>query len=381
MVPTTTDVLVVGAGPVGLATAASLARQGIDVTVVDQQQEGANTSRAAVVHPRTLEALDEIGVTERLSRLAIHAQGFTIRDRDRVLVPLRFDNLPSRYGHMLMVSQAVTEQVLLERLTELGGKVLRPHTVTGLRQDGDAVTVTLGGGEQIRARYVVGADGMHSAVRELAGVGFGTDHGGESFALADVRLSGSLPATEVVLFFSTGGMLVSAPLPDGSFRLVARVDDPPEHPSAGYVQALLDARGPAEHPVTVHEVIWGSRFRVHHRVADRFRAGRVLLAGDAAHVHSPAGGQGMNLGLRDAIALGAALGEVLGGAPESRLADYANTQRPKAQEVVHFASRLTRLATAGRRVRPLRNAVLRTLARIPTFRYRLAKRLAGLADR
>ena len=381
MVPSRTDVLIVGAGPVGLATAARLATLGVQVTVLDKQAVGANTSRAAVVHPRTLEALDEIGVTERLSALAIRSTEFTIRDRDRVLVPLRFDRMPSRYRHMLMVPQSTTERVLLDRLIELGGSVLRPHTVTALEQDGDGVTVTLDGGERIRAGYVVGADGMHSAVRELAGIGFGADHGGESFTLADIRIDGGLPAAEVILYFSTSGMLVAAPLPDGSFRIVAGVDDAPEQPSAGYVEELLRARGPARVPVTVKEVVWGSRFRVHHRVAESFRAGRVLLAGDAAHVHSPAGGQGMNLGLRDAIALGTALGSVLHGGPESELDGYAGTQRPIAKEVVRFAGLLTRLATVGPRVRPLRNLMLRTLARIPAFRFTLAKRLSGLADR
>jgi 2-polyprenyl-6-methoxyphenol hydroxylase-like FAD-dependent oxidoreductase len=364
-----------------LAVAARLSALGVAVTVVDKQAAGANTSRAAVVHPRTLEALEEIGVTERLAALAIHSTRFTIRDRDRVLMPLRFDAMPSRYRYLLMVPQSVTEQVLLDRLVELGGSVLRPHTVTGLEQDADGVTVTLDGGDRIRARYVVGADGMHSAVRELAGIGFGADHGGESFTLADIRIDGGLPDAEVILFFSTSGMVVSAPLPDGSFRIVASVDDAPEQPSAGYVQELLRVRGPERVPVTVKEVVWGSRFRVHHRVADTFRAGRVLLAGDAAHVHSPAGGQGMNLGLRDAIALGTALGSVLRGGPDGALDEYARTQRPLAKDVVRFAGRLTRLATAGPRVRLLRNLLLRALARIPALRTALAKRLSGLADR
>ncbi|UJW32856.1 FAD-dependent oxidoreductase [Saccharothrix sp. AJ9571] len=382
MIPRETTVLVVGAGPVGLAVAASLAQQGVEVTVVDQQAEGANTSRAAVVHPRTMEALDRLGVADRLAGLSLRAGRFTIRDRDRVLVPLEFDKVPSPYRTLFMVPQPTTERVLLDRFVELGGRVLRPHRLTALEQDADGVVATIDDRHRIGARYVIGADGMKSAVRTMAGIGFGKDSAGESFTLADVRLhDGGLPGEEVVLFFSGAGMVVSAPLPDGSFRIVAEVEDPPEHPDLAFVQDLLDRRGPAAGTTRIAEVIWGSRFRVHHRVADRYRAGRVLLAGDAAHVHSPAGGQGMNLGLRDAVALGEALGAVVQGGPESLLDEYAATQRPKAEEVVKFAGRLTRLATASPMLRPVRNAALSALAKVPAFRVMLTKRLAGVADR
>jgi 2-polyprenyl-6-methoxyphenol hydroxylase-like FAD-dependent oxidoreductase len=159
------------------------------------------------------------------------------------------------------------------------------------------------------------------------------------------------------------------------------VDDPPAEPDASYVQDLLDARGPARTSITVDRVVWGSRFRVHHRVADTFRAGPVLLAGDAGHVHSPAGGQGMNLGIQDGIALGQALVEVLAGGPDTILDRYAATRRPVAAQVVRFANILTRLATAPPALRPVRNAALRTAARFPAFRRRLAWRLSGLVYR
>jgi 2-polyprenyl-6-methoxyphenol hydroxylase-like FAD-dependent oxidoreductase len=382
MLPTiTTDVLVVGAGPVGLALGASLAAGGVDVTVVDRQAEGANTSRAAVVHARTLEVLDDIEVGQRLAALGLHAGRFTIRDHARVLVPVRFDDLPTRYPYALMVSQAVTESVLLDRLTELGGEVLRPHAVTDLVQDADGVTVVLDRNRRVRARYVVGADGMQSTVRGLAGIDFAGDDAIESFILADVRASGDLPADEVVLFFSPDGLLVSAPLPDDVLRLVAPVADAPERPDVDDVQRLLDTRGTAPGATKVLDVLWGSRFRIHHRVAERFRAGRVLLAGDAAHVHSPAGGQGMNVGIQDAMALGAALAGVLAGAPDDRLDAYARQRRRVAEEVVELAHRLTRLATVGRRLRPPRNAALGVLARIPRVRRDLAWRLSGLVYR
>jgi 2-polyprenyl-6-methoxyphenol hydroxylase-like FAD-dependent oxidoreductase len=380
--PDRTEVLVVGAGPVGLAVAASLARHGHDVAVIDRQVTGANTSRAAVVHARTLEMLERIGVSERLAGLGIRAQEFSIRDGDRELVPVRFDRLPTEYPYTLMVPQNVTEQVLLDRLEELGGSVHRPYVATGVSQTADGAEVTLAGGESIKAQYVVAADGMNSTIRDLAGLGYnGNDTLSLSFTLADVRVEGGLPADKVLLFFSTTGMLVVAPLPDGSLRLVAEVDDAPEQPDVAFAQRLLDTRGPHRSKVRVTEVVWGSRFRIHERVADEYRAGRVLLAGDAAHTHSPAGGQGMNLGLRDAVTLGDALSAALREGREDKLDEYASASRAEAMHVVALAHRLTRLATAPPAIRPLRNAALRLLARVPAFRRGLAEELSAIGHR
>jgi 2-polyprenyl-6-methoxyphenol hydroxylase-like FAD-dependent oxidoreductase len=381
MLPATTDVLIVGAGPAGLTLAVGLAQQGRHVTVVDQLAAGDHTSRAAVVHARTLEVLQPYGVADRLAGQGIKASRFTIRDRDRILVPVRFDDLPTAYPYTLLVSQAVTEAVLLQRLTELGGQVLRPHTVTSLEQDDTGVTAIFSGGERIRAAYVAGADGMHSTVREQAGIGFTGGTYEESFTLADVRVSGGVPADEVILYFSPAGLVVVAPLPGDVHRIVATVKDAPHQPDIAFVQHLLDTRGPAAQPATVHEVVWGSRFRLHHRVADSYRAGRILLAGDAAHVHSPAGGQGMNAGITDAVALAEGLGAVLDGASPDLLDTYTATRRPVAQQVVSLADRLTRLATIDRRLRPVRNLALGLLARSPAFRRQLARRLSGLVYR
>jgi 2-polyprenyl-6-methoxyphenol hydroxylase-like FAD-dependent oxidoreductase len=223
---------------------------------------------------------------------------------------------------------------------------------------------------------------MSSTIRDLAGLGSnGNGALPLSFTLADVRVEGGLPPDEVLLFFSAPGMLVVAPLPDGSFRLVAEVDDAPEQPDVAYAQRLLDTRGPRRTTVKVIEVMWGSRFRIHERVADQYRAGRVLLAGDAAHTHSPAGGQGMNLGLRDAVTLGDALSVALRDGREDKLDEYATGSRAEALRVVALAHRLTRLATAPRAVRPLRNVALRLLALVPAFRRGLAEQLSATGHR
>lgn len=180
-------------------------------------------------------------------------------------------------------------QLLLQRLREMGGDVHRPYAVTNLLQDTEGVTVTVGADGQeprrVRARYVVGADGMHSTVRECAGIGFTGDAYEHAFVLANVRMSWPLREDEVMLFFSPQGLVVT-PLPGGRHRIVATVDEAPEHPDIADVQHLLDERGPVSAAARVEEIVWSSRFRVHHRMADRYRAGRILIAGDAAHVHS-----------------------------------------------------------------------------------------------
>jgi 2-polyprenyl-6-methoxyphenol hydroxylase-like FAD-dependent oxidoreductase len=374
-----TDVLIVGAGPTGLALAASLLLKGVDVMLVDRQAAGANTSRAAAVNARTLEVLEGIDVTRRLIKEGVEAPLFTIRDGARVLLPIDFRGLATDYPFTLLVPQSTTERLLLERVRELGGDVTRPKVLTALAQDDSGVTATFADGDAVRARYVVGADGMHSTVREQTGIGFSGGAYEHSFVLADVRLVGDAPTDEVRLFWAGEGLTVVAPLPDGSFRVVAPVDEAPEEPSTAFVQRLLDERGPGG--ITVTDVVWSSRFRIHHRVADAYRSGRVLLAGDAAHVHSPAGGQGMNLGIQDAVALADALSAVLTGGPAALLDDYAAARRPIAKQVIELTDRLTKLATMPRALRPLRNTVIGIVGRVPAARRALAARLSGLVYR
>jgi 2-polyprenyl-6-methoxyphenol hydroxylase-like FAD-dependent oxidoreductase len=376
-----TEVIVVGAGPTGLAAAAALKARGVDVAVLDRQAAGANTSRAAVIHARTLETLEEIGVADRLVARGMRASRFTIRDRDRILVPVQFERLPTRYPYALMISQAETEAILRQRLAELGGEIAWGCSIEHLRQTDACVHVTTDDGRVIHGRYLIGADGVHSAVRRLCGIEFDGAAYDDSFVLADVRLTGALPDDEVILYFSPAGLVVVAPLPGGMHRIVATTESAPEAPDVAYVQALLDARGPQRDRVQVQQVVWGSRFRVHHRLAHSYVSGRVLLAGDAAHVHSPAGGQGMNLGIQDGIELADAVSVALQSGDGEALKRYESRRRPIAGDVIAIADRLTRLATVPRAMRPVRNLLLRTIARAPALRRRLAWRLSGLAYR
>lgn len=386
MVPDQTDILIVGAGPTGLALAVALQKAEVDHVLIDTLEAGRNTSRAAVVHPHTLEMLDTIGAAGSLSAKAIALTNFTVRDRDRPLLQMSFATLPSTFRHMLMVPQSTTEAVLEARLNELGGKVNRGVTAQGIVIDerGAIVRVNIGDGEQdIRARYIVGADGMHSTIREAADIPFRGSAYSESFVLADVRMDWALGAEEVSFFFSPAGLVVVAPLPGGSYRIVATLDDAPERPSVADIQQLLDARGPVGQPARVTHILWSSRFRVQHRLVDRYRSGPILLMGDAAHVHSPAGGQGMNTGLIDAVVLGQALARVMrDGEPDSVLDDYARTRRPAARQVLTLASRLTVVATLRAwPARWLRNLVVRSLDHWPPFKRALGMGLSGLARR
>jgi len=380
------EVVVVGAGPTGLTLGCALRQAGIDVLVVDGAAEGANSSRAAVVHARTLEVLEQLDVTPRLLAEGCVVPVFTVRTGRRVLARIDFGGLPTPYPFTLMLPQSRTEALLSGRLTELGGQVHRRCSVTAVRAGADGAEVSMTGpdgqSQQVRARYVVGADGMHSTVRGAAGIGFTGGRYPQSFVLADVRLDWSLPSDEVQLFLAPAGLAVVAPLPGGHHRVVATADTAPDHADQPYLQTLLDHRGPGR--AQVREVVWYSRFRVHHRVANTYRVGPLLLAGDAAHVHSPAGGQGMNTGIQDAADLGVTLVQILRDrAAPTTLDSYSRRRRPVAQRIVTLTDRATRAATLSSPIaRTARDAALTLAGRLPPIQQRLARQLAELpADR
>jgi 2-polyprenyl-6-methoxyphenol hydroxylase-like FAD-dependent oxidoreductase len=383
--PSTTDILIAGAGPTGLALAAELTRRGVNPLIIDRQPAGANTSRACVVHARTLEVLEPPGVSRDLLAQGVKVPIFRVRDGDRSLITIDFAQIASPYPFTLMIPQDRVERVLLSRLEELGSNVLRPCELVGCSTSEASVVAQVrsdGATKTIKARWLIGCDGMHSTVRQQSGVSFVGAAYEQRFVLADVYMDWPLSRKEVTLFYSGDGLLVVAPLPDERFRIVAAVDDAPELPSSDYVQSVLDRRGPRVKPGRIHDVVWSSRFHIHHRVAQMLRKGQILLCGDAAHVHSPAGGQGMNIGIQDGVSLAQALAATLKDGNEAGLDAWASERYKVATDVVALTDRMTRMATMKSRAgQTLRNIAVAFLGHLPPVRAALAKTLAELDAR
>jgi 2-polyprenyl-6-methoxyphenol hydroxylase-like FAD-dependent oxidoreductase len=377
--PDRTDVAIVGAGPTGLLTALALSQRGIHTTVVERLPVRDPVAKAAALHSRTLEVLEPLGLTEELVARGRVVDRFVVRSGDRCLALIPFGRLPTRYPYTLNIPQNVTEEVIEDALHAAGCPVHRGCVVRDVTQDADAVTLTLDGGQTIHADFVAGTDGLHSTVRERTGIGFPGGLYTVSFVLADVVVDGDLPDDEMTLFLAHDGVLVVAPMPDGRQRIVAPVHGQVGTPTAADIEALLARRGPRSGRLVVSDLSWASRFAIGHGLADRYRHGRVLLAGDAAHVNSPAGGQGMNIGMHDGLALADALADALDGSGDEPLDRYEAQRRPVAVQVRQFTDRMTRMLTSrgllGRRTRDL---TMRLAGAVPPIRHRLAMSISEL---
>lgn len=354
---TYTDVLIAGSGPTGLVLAVDLARRGIRHRLVDRADRGFPGSRGAGLQPRSLEVFEDLGVLGAMRAAGGPCPPLMLWDGDRRTgewdMVVRAEPTPAvPYGEIMMLPQWRTVEILTARLEELGGHVDFGTELTGFEQDEDGVTATLTGPdgtpETVRARYLIGADGGRSSVRRALGVGFAGEPVDERVSLlADVVVDGLERTHWHVWPDAPGGRLMLRPL-EGveTFQLVARYEDPDHQPdpeldgTTEALQRLIEERT-GRSDLKAGEVHWTSAFRPRMAMVERFREGRVFLAGDAAHVHSPAGGQGLNTSIQDAYNLGWKLDAVLRrGAPDSFLDTYATERMGVAADVLGLSTRI-----------------------------------------
>ncbi|MER7949235.1 FAD-dependent monooxygenase [Streptomyces sp. NPDC096079] len=384
MSTTDTDVLVIGAGPTGLLLAGDLATAGVAVTLVERRPAGlGNLTRAFGVHARTLEQLDARGLADEL--LTTGTTLATARLFGRLDLDLA--RLPTRFPHLLVTPQYEVER-LLERRAVTAGVTFRYETeLTGLHQDAEGVTAELTGPDgtplALRARYLVGTDGVRSAVRTALGLPFPGHAVIRSIVLADVRLAEE-PADSFSVKGSDDSFAFLAPFGDGWYRVMgwSRTRQVADSEPVDLEEVREIARRALGTDHGMHDARWISRFHSDERQAPAYRVGRAFLAGDAAHVHSPAGGQGMNTGLQDAANLSWKLTATLRGEapdPEALLDSYQSERHPVGAMVLRSSGAIVRLAMAHTPLtRAARSLAVRFLSAVRPASARALGMISGI---
>jgi 2-polyprenyl-6-methoxyphenol hydroxylase-like FAD-dependent oxidoreductase len=378
-IPSNPDVVVVGAGPVGLVAGCELARRGIRVRVIDKLAQPTDQSRAIAVHARSLDMFDRIGIVDEMLSTGIKATAMQMYAGRKKLVRIPLGGVDSAFPFTLTTAQTETERVLGEHLRSLGVTVERGVELVALSQEGDGVRLTLrhhdGATEQAVASWVIGADGAHSIVRKLVGTKLAGSFAGERFLLGDVDAEHTLDLDSMHTFFAPEGPVVVLPMRDGRMRFLAEVHDAPGtplnlQPTEEELQTILDQRIGG---IRLRKSHWLTSFEIHHARVPAYRWGRVFLAGDAAHIHSPAGGQGMNTGMQDAFNLAWKLAAVIKGEAGDRLLDSYQAERlPVAEQVITFTNRLTKVGTLSGVPRLIRNLLVRIISHVPAMRRAMA---------
>jgi 2-polyprenyl-6-methoxyphenol hydroxylase-like FAD-dependent oxidoreductase len=374
------DVIVAGAGPAGLLLAGDLAQAGVSCAVFERRSGRSSLARAFVVHARTLEQLDARGTADELVTSGTPAPELRFFDS----AALDLSRLPSRFPYLLVIPQYETERVLEERAKRAGADIRHGSEVTGLSQHPGAVEVKVrqdGNPDRVvRAGWMVGADGIHSTVRQALGMPFPGKPVVRSVMLAEVLLT--QPPRGALTVNSTGDAFsLIAPFGDGWFRVIAwhRDNQPPEDAPVSLDEVRQVTRQVFGTDFGMHSPRWISRFQSEERQVPNYRDGRILLAGDAAHVHSPAGGLGMNTGIQDAVNLGWKLAaQVQGWAPPGLLDTYHTERHPVGRQVLRTSDALLRMLTTPPALVVARNVLALAASRIPFLASRIAAAISGV---
>ncbi len=380
--PNSVDVLIVGAGPVGLFLANECARRDLRWRIIESHSGQSEHSKALAIFPRTLEIFDMAGLVPAFLEAANRVTSVAVMSHDRTLARIQFEPEHTPYPFVAMVPQNVTEGLLAEHLRRRGGTIDYNTSFTALEQLANGVAVRIerdGAQEVIRAGFVVGCDGAHSGVRRSLGIEL---EGGDyemPFMLADIETNQELPGNEMQLCPSTGGPVAIFPMSATRRRIVATIEHPEgDVPGLDLVRRVLAERAPRE--IEALSLHWSSYFRIHHRHASRLREGRVFLAGDAAHIHSPFGGQGMNTGLHDVWNLAWKLEVVLRGHGSQQLLDsYSEERPPVITDVIETTDRLTKvMGTSNGVAQFLRDSLIPVVSHISAVQHAFVNRLSGL---
>jgi 2-polyprenyl-6-methoxyphenol hydroxylase-like FAD-dependent oxidoreductase len=380
-------VLIAGAGPVGLTLANELTRYGIPVRIVDKAAARTDKSKALVLWSRTLELFDHAGYVADFLPAGMPAHGAQISNGKEVMARISLDDIESIYPYALMIPQSETERILEERLQKHGVTVERNVELESFTEQGAEIQAMLrktsGETETVTADWLVGCDGAHSAVRHGLGLPFEGTTQPSDWYLADGHLSGLEPQDRLHIFWHKDGILAFFPITEGRWRVVAdlgtaQADAHRADPTLEEIQALITRRGSGS--IVIKDAYWLAAFRINERKVKHYSRGRVFLAGDAAHIHSPAGGQGMNTGMQDAFNLAWKLSLVMDGIAKPSLLDSYSVERSAVGDrVLRNASRMTDAAVMRNPIaQGLRNAVVKFAFGFPQLGHRAANTLAEL---
>lgn len=379
-------VLVSGAGPVGLVAAIALKCHGVDVRVIDRNEGPTDLSKAVSMWARTLEVLDGMVDAQEFVKAGIQIVGARIRRPSGPIGDVDLTGLPSRFGVGVFLPQATTERILLEHLGELGVDVERRTELVSFDDRGDHVEATIRDSEgtesTMQTPWLLGCDGSHSTVRHALGLHFTGGEDPDRFVLGDVHVDGGLLPDHVNAFLGDASACVFLPISDDRYRMVANTPNTEADagdPTLEELQQLADERTGMD--LRLHDPVWLAAFRIRDRVLEQYRSGRCLLAGDAAHVHSPVGGQGMNTGIQDAVNLGWKVAfHMRGVGSETLIESYSEERAAVGQKLVASTKRITDIMTAENHLlRMARNTIMRVALSTKKMKDGIAKGLAMIS--